>query len=115
MRFTRDHLTFKALCALDEVVDASRKQPVEPTFALRFALAYLYAVSGKQDRATYDSFWRTVLGKDDRQADPQADPQADYNRGTWACTHLQGICRSVGVVYNVQFSQSMRDSRFRNG
>ena len=45
MRFVRDQLAFKALCALDEAIDACDAGPITLTFALRFALAYLFAVS----------------------------------------------------------------------
>ena len=43
MRFSRDHLTFKALVALDEVLNSATAVP--PSFALRFALAYLWTVA----------------------------------------------------------------------
>ncbi len=38
----RAQLLHKALLALDEVVDQAKHGPVAPSFAIRFALAYLY-------------------------------------------------------------------------
>ena len=61
MRFDRDHLIFKALCALDEAIDQCDTAPIKPGFALRFALAYLFAVSDGR-REPYDAFWRQVRG-----------------------------------------------------
>ncbi len=55
MRLSRDHLTFKALAALDEAAEATG--PVPKSFALRFALAYLYAIS-TGERWMFDEFWR---------------------------------------------------------
>jgi hypothetical protein len=107
MRFTWDHLIFKALCALDEAVEVSRARPVEPSHALQFALAYLYTVSVKQERHHYDQFWRIVQGK----GDSPANPANDYRRGTYACSCLQAICRSVGMEYTASFAKAMRDGR----
>ena len=57
MRFDRDHLVFKALCALDQAIADCDDAPIKPSFALRFALAYLFAVSDGE-RYPYDLFWR---------------------------------------------------------
>jgi hypothetical protein len=107
MRFAQSHLIFKALCALDEAVEESRQQPVKPSYALRFALAYLYSVSEKDERSVFDAFWRTIQG-----AETFGLPHDHaYTRGTYACTYFQGICRSVGVEYTVAYQLKLRDAR----
>ena len=63
MRFTPEHLTYKALCAVSEIVELSRAGPVTPTMTLRFALAFLYVQSGKQHKWVYDQFWRCIQEK----------------------------------------------------
>ena len=92
MRFDHDALTFKALCALDEVASQCGAEPVKRTFAMRFALAYLFAV-GTGDRRCFDDFWRII-------AEPlpwaTSVSHASYYRGTQARTALNGIARSVG-------------------
>ncbi len=66
--------------------------PIRRTFALRFALAYLFAVS-KGDQRAFDDFWRII-------ADPiewgYSEAQARYFRGSHARTALKGIAPSVG-------------------
>jgi hypothetical protein len=52
MRFDRDQLIFKAICALDEIVDSARDRPVRGTLAMRFVLAFLYSQTGMDDRDT---------------------------------------------------------------
>ncbi|MGZ8347914.1 MAG: hypothetical protein ACXWUP_12460 [Allosphingosinicella sp.] len=60
MGFAPDQLRDKALIALEEVVQECRYRRPRRTFALRFALAYLWASGGAQ-RAPFEQFWR-VLG-----------------------------------------------------
>ncbi len=92
MRIDSELLTFKALCALDQAANECETGPLRRTFALRFALAYLFAVS-KGDRRVFDDFWRII-------ADPiewgYSESQARYFRSTHARTALKGIARSVG-------------------
>ncbi|KKC24439.1 hypothetical protein [Sphingomonas sp. SRS2] len=59
MPSVREHLIFKALAALQEVREASVARPIEPTWPIRFCLAYLYSQSGG-DRSPYDYFWREM-------------------------------------------------------
>jgi hypothetical protein len=58
-RFDHDQLTDKALAALREAAQQvhDRGGPIEPSAALRFALAFL--ANGHDDR-TYIAFWRAV-------------------------------------------------------
>ena len=59
MHINRYKLIFKAPCALDEAIDDCHLATLRPTFTLRFALAYLLAVSdGKRD--SFDMVWREV-------------------------------------------------------
>ena len=93
MLIDRDRLIFKALCALDEAIDDCDVTPIRPTFTLRFALAYLYAVSdGRRD--SFDMFWREVQ---DPQAKAYSDDTGRYIRATHARIALTGIARSVGI------------------
>jgi len=104
MRFSPDHLTFKALVALDEAVES--KAPVPKTFALRFALAYLYAVSSGE-RWMFDAFWREAT-------EPRA---TDYHN--MLCRHqaltaaLNGICRAAGTERTADLIQRLRLARAR--
>lgn len=107
MRFDRDQLAFKALCALDEAIDACDAGPIKPTFALRFALAYLYAVSDGH-RDPYDSFWREIR---DPKASAFSEPARRYVRTSYAWTALAGISRSVGVELTADIMQRLRDAR----
>ncbi len=56
MRIPSDRLTTKALLALEEVARQADREPVRPSLAVRFALAYLYSV-GSGEREPFDRFW----------------------------------------------------------
>jgi hypothetical protein len=58
MRFSGEHLKFKALVALDEAAES--KVDSVRSFSLRFALADLDAVSGGE-RWPCDEFWRSAI------------------------------------------------------
>ncbi len=111
MRFDRDQLTFKALCALDEAIDQCDAAPVKPTFALRFALAYLFAVSDGR-REPYDAFWREVR---DGTGAAYSKSSRRYVRTKYARTALAGISRGVGVELTADMMQRLRDARSRIG
>ena len=111
MRFDRDQLVFKALCALDEAADACHAGPVKPTFALRFALAFLYAVSdGRRD--PYDDFWREI--GDSKETAYSADA-GRYIRSSYARTALTAIARGVGVEMSIEIMQRLSAVRKRSG
>ena len=59
MRFGHDQLRDKALHALEEAVQEARFRSPRRCFALRFALAYLWAYGGGP-RAPYDELWRAL-------------------------------------------------------
>ena len=106
MRFERDHFTFKALCALDEAIDQCNVAPIKPTFALRFALAYLFAVSdGRRD--PYDAFWREVS---DGNLAAYSEASRRYVRTSYARTALASISRGVGIELTADMMQRLRDA-----
>lgn len=102
MRFSKEHLTFKALMALDEAAESTG--PVPRNFALRFALACLYATTAG-DRWLFDDFWK--------QATSPAG--ADYvsalarRQSLTAC--LNGICRAAGMERTPELMQRLRKAR----
>lgn len=102
MRFSKEHLTFKALVGLDEAAESSG--PVPPSFALRFALAYLYATSDGE-RWLYDDFWRAAT----RQ--PGSDFMSAMCRRQTLTACLNGICRAAGSERTPDLMQQLRKAR----
>jgi hypothetical protein len=104
MRFSRDHLTFKALLAVDEAADS--QAPIAKSFGLRFALAYLYAIS-PGERWMFDEFWRRAtenLGGDFASALARRQSlNAAFN----------GICRAAGTERTPELMQRLRQARER--
>jgi hypothetical protein len=49
----------KALLALEDAIQECRYRTPRPSFAVRFALAYLWVYSGA-DRALFDELWRCL-------------------------------------------------------
>lgn len=103
MRFDRDLMIFKALCALSEYADASYEAPLKPTFGLRFALAFLYSQSSGDPR-TFTDFWSAVQNAQEDAYHPTA---GQYLRSTNARTALNGIMNAIprwkcpGVPYSM--------------
>ncbi|HEX8641234.1 MAG TPA: hypothetical protein VF704_08760 [Allosphingosinicella sp.] len=60
MGFGADQLRDKALLALEEAVVEARYRRARRSYALRFALAYLWAYSGARDRRPFDALWRAL-------------------------------------------------------
>lgn len=83
-RFGSD-LTAKALLALEEIVQECRYRAPKRSFAVRFALAYLWSIS-KADRRPFDELWQ-ALG---REKSPWSYSVAD--------TALHGVYRAVGLT-----------------
>lgn len=50
----------KALLALEDAVQECRYRSPRPSFAVRFALAWLWVHSGA-DRAAFDEYWRCLV------------------------------------------------------
>lgn len=57
--FTADQLRTKALLALEDAVQECRYRTPRRSFALRFALAYLWARSGVE-REPFERLWRRL-------------------------------------------------------
>ena len=103
----REQLIWRALLAVDEAAARAAEAPVAPTFALRFALAFLHASAGGGERWMYDAFWRDI------QRPGPLDGRM-CSRGTEAMTGLQGIMRSVGLIPTAETLTALRDHRHRN-
>src|ERR1043165_3216999 len=54
-----DQLRDKALFALEDAIQECRYRQPRPSFAVRFALAYLWVYSGA-DRRPFDELWRAL-------------------------------------------------------
>lgn len=84
MGFAADQLRDKALLALEDVVQECRYRQPRRSFAISFALAYLWTYSGRQDREPFDRFWRDI-----------SSPKSPWSF-TGADTALDGIYRALG-------------------
>jgi hypothetical protein len=78
------NLKEKAFLALEEAVQEARHRPVRRSFALRFALAYLWSC-GAGDKGPYRDFWRALA-------------RADLWRFSACDQALQDIYRSLGAT-----------------
>jgi hypothetical protein len=92
MRFSEQELIFKALVALDDVAEQCA-EPYRPGFALRFALAFLYAHSDGE-REPYDRFWR---GLQDPHADVPGARDRRYRRSIELAHNLNRIVEGLGM------------------
>lgn len=112
MRVDRDQLVFKALCALEEAREQSRQGRVPPTFALRFALAYLYSVGDRRreffDREPYDDFWQAATMEDEAGGSAAA-----FGRSQVMTSAFNGIARAAGVEPDVQLLERIGRARRR--
>lgn len=93
-RLTADQLRTKALLALEDAVQECRYRKPRRSFAIRFALAYLWATS-RCDRQHFDTLW-AALGQ---QRTPWSHSGADNALG-W-------IYRSIGVERPDHIAQEM--------
>lgn len=94
MRFSQNELKAKALLALEEVNQESRYRPVRRTLVLRFALAYLWAVS-RGERDCFDEFWQRIAER------------GDLHRFGYCDTALSSIYRAVGIEREHELSMRM--------
>jgi hypothetical protein len=97
----RSRLTFLSLVILAETADNAGAKPVDPSLAVRLALAYLYSIANT-DRRNFDQFWQTL--RDPMKAE-HSDVIRAHTRPTFCRTHLTGIARSVGVELTVEVGQ----------
>lgn len=107
MRLPRSRLTFLSLAILAETADNAGTEPVDPSLAVRLALAYLYSIANT-DRRNFDEFWKTL--RDPMKAE-HSDVIRAYTRPTFCRTHLTSIARSVGVELTVEVWERLRQRR----
>lgn len=111
MRFSREQLVWKALLALDEIVQQCGKSPVPKSLMLRFTLAYLYVAAGAQPSTKwlFESFWKTAT-----QPAPTVEVGEflnSYCRLRDATTAMNGICWALGMEPTVSLYQAMAEAR----
>lgn len=99
MRLGTDKLIVKALHAIEEAAWAAQKGPVEPSFALRFALAFLYE-HGDGHRGSFDEFWRLVT--DTGNHGQSTEQGVHIVRSNHANREVYGIYRAVGVYRSTE-------------
>jgi len=112
MRFTPEHLTYKALCAVSEIAELSKAGPVKPSMALRFALAFLYVQSGKQQKWVYDQFWQRIQ---DEYPHATCAEQAGYFRNRDAQGCLNAMVEHNKMPMTPEFFERLRHSHSRDG
>lgn len=107
MRFGGD-LTTKAFLALEEVTQDCRFCIPERTYAVRFALAYLYALK-PGDPAPYIRFWRSMAGESNLFRFQFTDRALD------AIYRLHRVERVDPMAQDFFRAAQERDERRRNG
>lgn len=107
MRFGGD-LTTKAFLALEEVTQDCRFCIPERTYAVRFALAYLYALR-PGDPAPYIEFWRAMAGENNLFRFQFT------NRTLDTIYRLHGIVREDPMARDFFEAAQARDERRREG
>jgi hypothetical protein len=102
-----DTLTWKALCALDAILEQAKVSPFAgPNVALRFVLAYV-GWRGADPRTCRD-FWVAAHGLGYRH--PNAHAHEIIRRGALS-TAMHGICRSLGHEYTVSVEIELKRAR----
>ena len=79
-----DQLRDKALLALEDAIQECRYRTPRPSFAVRFALAYLWVYSGGE-RAPFDELWQALRAEEK----PWSFSMADFA--------LNGVYRALGI------------------
>jgi hypothetical protein len=74
---------------------------------LRFALAYLYAHSGRQQRWIYDQFWRCIQEEPPHATCPE---QAGYFRSRDAQSCLNAMVEHNKMPMTLEFFERLRHS-----
>jgi len=109
VRLTRDELIWKALLALDELVEQSEAAQVPKSLMLRFTLAYLYSNAAPDSRPVFNEIWRLMTAP---------CPQETYARGTRSANigaAYNGLCRAIGWERTVTLMQYLAASRRLEG
>ena len=94
MGFGPDQLRDKALLALEDAVQECRYRAPRRSFAIRFALAYLWAYSGGE-RWPFDQLWRSL-----------GDPMSPWSF-SGANTDLNAIYRLLGLERPPEVEEEM--------
>ena len=110
MHIDYETLRFKALCVLDQAIDDCHSAPLQGSLGLRFALAYLYAISDGR-REPFDAFWREVH---DAKASAYSKEDQHHLRTSYARTQLCCISRGVGIELTAELMQRLRDASGQN-
>lgn len=109
MRFSREHLIFKALCVLRVWADRAAQEPVKPDVGVRFALAFLFTC-GKGDRRLYDGFWRELsnpgLARDH-------ESMRRHMRQSRCDSYIKGIVTDVGAPHTPEFWSALSNAADR--
>lgn len=119
MGFGTDKLIIKALHAVEDAAWLAQKGPVDPSFALRFALAFLYAHTDGKDRESFDMFWRIVTDHPSQYRHSIENIQ-NTCRSSHASREVYGIYRAVGVYRSTElmFHSALarkKDAKAREG
>lgn len=102
-----DKLTWKALCALDGLLDQAASKPfAAPNVSLRFVLAYLHWRGAKADSCR--DLWNAAHGIGHQHPTPN---MRDVIRRGALTTAMHGICRSVGHEYTVRLGIELARAR----
>jgi len=114
MSIPPEALTHKALLALEEIC-GSPDGRFERTMALRFVLAYLYAVSKTKNRHPFDELWN---GNGFRHQHSKEMDRICQSQQVNSC--LNGIYNAVGVhrstdfiFYKIRQEERRREKRNR--
>ena len=92
--FQHNELVARALLVLEAALYQTAHRPVPRSLALRFTLAYLYAVA-RCDRGCFDDLWRELT--DDTPCRGGEEGHRALGRSANANASLNGIYRAVGM------------------
>lgn len=92
--FQHDELVTRALLVLEAALYETGRRPVPRSLALRFTLAYLYAVA-RCDRRRFDDIWCALT--DDAPCRGGEEGVQALGRTAQANASLNGIYRAIGV------------------
>ena len=101
MGFGPNELRAKAFVALEDAVQECRYRQPRRSFALRFALAYLWATAGA-DREPFEKFWRAL-----------GDPKSPWSFGI-ADRALAAIYRALSLERDHDLPMRMWQRHFRD-
>jgi len=92
MGFDKAALTYKALLAVAEAVKDAHDGPVQMSFGIRFALAYLYATGRDKNPDMFKRFAAMITN-----AAGETPHMANYTRGMGARGFLYAFLENAGI------------------